>query len=192
MIRIVSGTLRGRKLHVPQAGARPTSERVRAAIFDALRGHIDLAGARVLDLYAGSGALGVEAISRGAETAVLVEHAPIAVRALRANIASLGLDERVRIQAGKVRQVLAGPAPARPYDLVLADPPYDIGGEEVEDVLAKLVAGGWLAEEGVLVLERASRAAATPWPPGLEPVKNYSYGDTRVEFAVPEMLSSGL
>ncbi|MGL6236072.1 MAG: 16S rRNA (guanine(966)-N(2))-methyltransferase RsmD [Segniliparus sp.] len=183
MIRIVSGTLRGRRLQVPQAGARPTSERVRAAIFDALRSHIDLDGARVLDLYAGSGALGVEAISRGAEAAVLVEHAPVAVKALRSNIASLGLGERVRIQAGKVRQVLAGQAPARPFDLVLADPPYDIGCDEVDDMLAKLAGGGWLDPEGMLVLERASRTAATTWPLGLELVKTYLYGDTRVEFA---------
>ncbi|EFV11998.1 16S rRNA (guanine(966)-N(2))-methyltransferase RsmD [Segniliparus rugosus] len=185
MIRVVSGALRGRRLQVPQAGARPTAERVRAAIFDALRSYIDLDEARVLDLYAGSGALGFEAVSRGAETAVLVEHAAVAVKALRANIASLGLEGRVRVQVGKVQQALAGHAPAEPYDLVLADPPYDIGGGEVADVLGKLASGGWIATDGMLVFERAARAAAPTWPDGLEPVKSYLYGDTRVEFARP-------
>lgn len=183
MIRLVSGRLRGRRIQVPQSGSRPTSERVRAAVFDALRGYVDLEEARVLDLYAGSGALAFEAVSRGAAAAVLVEQAAVAVRALRANVASLGLDGQARIQSGKVLQALAGPAPAQPYDVVLADPPYDIGQQEVDEVVLRLASEGWLDPDGILVLERSSRSAPTVWPEGLELARSYLYGDTRVEFA---------
>jgi 16S rRNA (guanine966-N2)-methyltransferase len=178
--RIVAGTAGGRRLKVPPKGTRPTSERVREALFNALETAGELDGAHVLDLYAGSGALGLEALSRGAADAVFVESDRRAVEVLRGNVAALGLGGTVR--AGQVEAVVAAPAPA-PFDLVLADPPYAVDAAALGKVLAALAAGGWLGGSALVVIERAARDGAPEWPPGFEPSREKKYGDTAVFWA---------
>lgn len=180
MTRIVAGVAGGRRLRVPPAGTRPTSDRVREALFSALAARLDFAGLRVLDLYAGSGALGLEALSRGAEFALLVESDRKAGAVIRANLAELGLPG-AELRAGSVAAVLATP-PADPFDLVFADPPYDLGVAAVEADLAAL-AHGWLAPEALVVVERSARGAEIGWPAGFHAEKPRRYGETRLELA---------
>lgn len=182
MTRIVAGTAGGRRLKVPPAGTRPTSDRVREALFSSIEARMDLAGARVLDLYAGSGALGLEALSRGAAAALLVESDRRAAAVLRANIAELGFgDAQVRI--GAVAQVL-GHGAADAYDLVFADPPYDLPTAAVQADLTALAAHGWLSEDALLLVERSARSAEIDWPAGFEARSARRYGETRIESAV--------
>ena len=173
--RIVAGTAGGRRLKVPPKGTRPTSERVREALFNALETAGELDGAHVLDLYAGSGALGLEALSRGAADALFVESDRRAVDVLRGNVAALGLGGTVR--AGQVETVVAAPAP-RPYDLVLADPPYAVDAAALGKVLASLAAGGRLGESALVVVERAARDGEPDWPEGYKPTHAKKNGDT--------------
>lgn len=176
----MAGTAGGRRLKVPPKGTRPTSERVREAVFNALETAGELDGSRVLDLYAGSGALGLEALSRGASDALFVEADRRAVDVLRGNIASLRLGGTVR--AGQVEAVVAAPAP-HAFDLVLADPPYDVGAAVLSKVLAALADGGWLGEGALVVVERAARDGEPDWPPGFAPARAKKYGDTAVYWA---------
>lgn len=186
MTRIVAGTAGGRTLAVPSSGTRPTSERVREALFSRLE-HLDaVEGARVLDLYAGSGALGLEAASRGAGRVVLVDTARGAVDVCRRNARSLGLADRVEVVADRVDRYLARVAPAdgppaETFDLVLLDPPYDLG----DAALATAVAGAarCTAPGGVVVVERSSRATAPVWPAPLVALADRRYGETQVWFA---------
>ncbi|WP_206787371.1 16S rRNA (guanine(966)-N(2))-methyltransferase RsmD [Amycolatopsis sp. MtRt-6] len=180
MTRIVAGTAGGRRLKVPPKGTRPTSERVREALFNALETAGELDGARVLDLYAGSGALGLEALSRGAADALFVESDRRAADVLRGNVAALGLGGTVR--AGPVEAVVAAPAPGA-YDLVLADPPYAVDAAALGSVLAALAANGWLGPSALVVVERAARDGEPDWPPGFEPARAKKYGDTAVFWA---------
>jgi 16S rRNA (guanine966-N2)-methyltransferase len=166
----------------PGEHIRPTADRVKESLFSAL-GPGRLVGARVLDLYAGSGALGLEALSRGAAQALLVDRDPAAARAIRANIESLGLDDRAELRCSAVATVVAAPAPAEPYDLALLDPPYDTPGAELEPVLARLVEGGWLAPEATVVVERATGSSPLRWPGGWGSTWERCYGDTLVLFA---------
>lgn len=181
MTRIVAGTARGRRLKVPAHGTRPTADQVREAVFSALAARVDLDGARVLDLYAGSGALGLEALSRGAEHVLLVEHDARAASVLTENARLVDLPGAV-VRRSTVAAALAG-APGAPYDLVVADPPYAVTDVAVAGVLAALLEGGWLAVDAVVVLERSSRAARTVWPEGLEATWSKVYGEARVEMA---------
>lgn len=178
MTRIVAGEARGRRLRVPAgAGTRPTSDRVREALFSALESALgSWSGVRVLDLYAGSGALGLEALSRGAVAAELVEVARSAVIALRHNVEQLALPG-ARVVFAKVERHVES-SPDEPFDVVLLDPPYPLPNAAVTDVLSSLVRRGWLAEEAVVVVERATRAGALSWPPGLEGVRERRYGET--------------
>jgi 16S rRNA (guanine966-N2)-methyltransferase len=178
--RIVAGTAGGRRLKVPPKGTRPTSERVREALFNALETAGEIDGARVLDLYAGSGALGLEALSRGASEALFVESDRRAVDVLRGNVAALGLGGTVR--AGQVETVVAAPASGE-FDLVLADPPYAVGAAALGKVLAALAEGGWLGTSALVVIERAARDGAPDWPPGFAPSREKKYGDTAVFWA---------
>lgn len=184
MTRIVAGAARGRRLTVPRGDAtRPTSDRVREALFSSLESALGpFVGLRVLDLYAGSGALGLEAMSRGAAYAMLVEADPAAVRAIKANIAAVGTD-RAEVVAGRVERVVATP-PAEPFDLVLADPPYDLGGNELTRVLAELTAG-WLTPGALLVVERPKRGEPVDWPPGLVHDRYRRYGETVLWYGRP-------
>ncbi len=149
---------------------------MREALFSALQSLTELPGARVLDLYAGSGALGLEALSRGAAHATLVEAAPSAVRVLRRNVAALGLPG-ADVRPVAVRAALVTPPP-QPYDIVLADPPYGLPDDQLAGVLAALAAPGWLAPAAVLVVERASRCSEPRWPAPLTRLLWRRYGDT--------------
>jgi 16S rRNA (guanine966-N2)-methyltransferase len=131
-----------------------------------------LVGRAFLDLYAGSGAVGLEAASRGASPVVLVESAPAALVAVRRNVTSLGLDT-VQVRAERVERVLASPPP-QPFDVVFLDPPY---AHAIDGALAALVGNGWLTSEAVVVAERSSRDPVT-WPPGLAADRSRRYGDS--------------
>ncbi len=173
-MRVTGGALRGRRLRAPRSGARPTSDRVREALFSRL----DVSGAEVLDLYAGSGALGIEAISRGARRAVFVDDAAASLAALRANLASLDLGGRSRVVAADAARALRrlGRAGER-FDLVLLDPPY--ASEEAERALRALVEAGLLRDAGLVVVE-GSRRHPVPVVAGLQRIDERSYGGTRL------------
>lgn len=181
MSRIIAGTLRGRRLAVPRAGTRPTSDRVREALFSALTASGDVDGAIVLDLFAGSGALGFEALSRGARRLLAVEASRTAADLVRANARALGV--RAEVHAGKVSTFLAKPPPVA-VDLVLMDPPYDYAGVDAD--LRTLATGGWLAPHARVVVERSTRTPAPVFPPGLADVQSRRYGETTVWFARAE------
>jgi 16S rRNA (guanine966-N2)-methyltransferase len=172
--RIISGVARGRRIETPKGnGTRPTSDRVREALFGSLDARGVLDGAVVLDLYAGSGALGLEAASRGAEQVVLVDNAREAVAVARRNAAALAL-AGVRVVQAPVLRYLAGPdVPAA--DLVLLDPPYALDEEALGTVLRAVDA---VAPEALVVVERDGRSPEPAWPQGWEPEGARRYGDT--------------
>jgi 16S rRNA (guanine966-N2)-methyltransferase len=173
--RIVAGEAGGRRLAVPPGDrTRPTSDRAREALFGSLAALLELTGARVLDLYAGSGAVGLEAVSRGAAAALLVDSDARAAATAKANVTALGLEQRVTVRRDRVERALA--AEPAPYDLVFADPPYGLGEDELARVLARL-AEGWLAADAVLVVERSSRGPGPRWPDGVEALKQRRYGE---------------
>lgn len=185
MTRIVAGSAGGRRIEVPAAGTRPTSERVREALFSRLEHLGVLDGARVLDLCAGSGALGLEAASRGAAEVALVDSAKGAVTVCQRNARSLGL-AGVRVVKASAAGYLAGAAEA-PVDLVLIDPPYGMDSAALSEILAPLARerDPWLAEGAVVVVERATRSGEPDWPPGLRRFASKKYGETTVWFAEP-------
>ncbi|PWW23223.1 16S rRNA (guanine966-N2)-methyltransferase [Geodermatophilus normandii] len=180
MTRLISGVAGGRRLKVPPSGVRPTGDRAREGLFNSLGTLLDLDGARVLDLYAGSGALGLEALSRGAAEVVLVENGPRVLPVLRANVAAVGLPG-ARVVAGSVPTVVGGAPPAR-FDLVLADPPYAVPAEDVTGVLTALVTGGWLARDAVVVVERSSRDEPFAWPTPLTGIRDRRYGEALLRY----------
>ena len=180
--RIIAGEAGGRRLAVPPGeGVRPTSDRVKESVFSAL-GPDQLVGARVLDLYAGSGALGLEALSRGAMAVLLVERDAAAARAIRANIEMLGFAERAVLRIAPVAAVLGGPAPEERFDLALLDPPYDLPSPELERAVHLLIAA-WVTPEATVVVERAAGSAPLRWPDGWGSTWERCYGDTLVLFA---------
>ncbi len=178
MTRIIAGRAGSLVLDVPGSGTRPTSDRVRESLFGALESADLLRGAAVLDLYAGSGALGLEAASRGAASVDLVEKAGSAAAVARRNVAkvtkALGRDAALRVHAMSVRAYLR--SASGPFDLVFLDPPYDIAEGELTaalEVLAPLLAPG-----ASVVVERASRSPRPSLPNALVPVRDKRYGDT--------------
>ncbi|MEV4659605.1 16S rRNA (guanine(966)-N(2))-methyltransferase RsmD [Micromonospora sp. NPDC049301] len=179
MTRIVAGTLGGRRIAAPPgAGTRPTSDRVREALFSAVQAEVDLDGARFADLYAGSGAVGLEALSRGARHVLLVESDARAARVIRENVAALRAGAAVRLVTGKVATVLAAGPDGGPYDVVFADPPYAVPDAEITALLTTLVDGGWLASGALVVLERSSRTGPVEWVDGITPERSRRYGET--------------
>lgn len=188
MTRIISGTAGGRTLRTPEGAAtRPTSDRVREALFSRLEHRDLLSGACVLDLYAGSGALGLEAASRGARLVLLVESNRKAVSVIRANIKAVGLPG-VRVLADAALRVLAGGPPSGiRMDLVLLDPPYDVREDALTEVLTALVEREWLAPDAFVVVERSTRSPQPTWPKGLELSGEKRYGETTVWFAEPAL-----
>lgn len=185
MTRIVAGAMGGRRIEVPRSGTRPTSERVREALFARLEHYGVLDGARVLDLCAGSGALGLEAASRGAGDVTLVDSSRTATDTCRRNIRALGLNEVTAVTA-KAATFLTGAAGA-PVDLVLIDPPYDLTQEELTGILTPLARGEdpWLAPGAVVVVERSTRSPEPAWPQGLGRFADKRYGETTLWFAEP-------
>lgn len=178
MTRVIAGIAGGRRLAVPPGkGTRPTSDRVREGLFSAVWARLgDLDGARVADLYAGSGAVGLEALSRGAAHVLLVESDARAARTIRANAATLGLPG-AEVAADKVERVLASEPAGGPYDLVFLDPPYAVTDTTVTAHLNALRDNGWLTPGALVVVERATRGAPLEWPPGYEPGRARRYGE---------------
>jgi 16S rRNA (guanine966-N2)-methyltransferase len=185
--RVIAGAARGRRLAVPPAGTRPTSDRVREAVFSAVESRLGaLGGLHVADLYAGSGAVGLEALSRGAGHVLLVERDRRAHEVVRANVTTVGLAGAVVLGADVGTLVQhAPPGTARPpYDLVFLDPPYDVPDADVVQVLEGLASHGWLAGGSLVLVERARRGSALAWPDGYEADKDRTYGETLVRSAL--------
>jgi 16S rRNA (guanine966-N2)-methyltransferase len=204
--RVIAGEAGGRRLAVPDGrDTRPTSDRAREGLFATISSMVgSLAGARVLDLYAGSGAVGLEALSRGAEHVLLVEYGARAARVIRENIEAIGLPGAVLV-ADRVERVLArGPGPAGGqdgaapaggqdstaqdrYDVVFADPPYALADAGVSRILILLAARGWLAPGALVIVERATRSGPPNWPDGFVPDRARRYGEATFWYGlVPE------
>jgi len=184
MLRIVGGRLGGRRINAPPGRhTRPTADKVREAIFNTLATLTDLEGAAVLDLFAGSGALGIEALSRGAAHCTFVESHARTAAGIRANLALLELPATAAaVITARVETWLQHPALAQPVSVVLADPPYAYG--EHDALLAALAGSGVLAREAVIVLETAEGEVLAP-PPRLEVLRTKGYGDTQVSYLIP-------
>ena len=188
MARVIAGEAGGRRLAVPDGrDTRPTSDRAREGLFATISSIVgSLAGARVLDLYAGSGAVGLEALSRGAEHVLMVEHGARAAHVIRQNIEAIGLPGAA-VVAGRVERVLArgpgrdGPGQDGPgehrYDVVFADPPYAMPEAEVTRMLRALAEQGWLAPGALVIVERATRSGSLNWPDGFVPDRVRRYGE---------------
>ena len=193
MTRIVAGFAGSLTLQVPKSGTRPTSDRVREAIFSALDARNAIRGSRVLDLYAGSGALGLEAISRGASSAVLVERSASAAQVCRRNAAALTAAARsavrhpdsplpsIDVRATAVSSYLSGAA--GPFDVVFIDPPYDVSDDDVFDVLTALLPA--LSDDAVVCLERSARGPQPSLPDGLVLERRKDYGETAIFWLAP-------
>ena len=178
MARVIAGEAGGRRLAVPDGrDTRPTSDRAREGLFATISSMVgSLAGARVLDLYAGSGAVGLEALSRGAEHVLLVEYSARAARVITENIEAIGLPGAV-LAAERVERVLArGPDQDR-YDVVFADPPYALADTAVSRVLTLLAEQGWLAPGALVIVERATRSGPLSWPDGFAADRERRYGE---------------
>lgn len=179
MTRIVAGVAGGRRLAVPSS-ARPTTDRVREALFNVLASRIDFDGLRVLDLYAGSGALGLEALSRGADSVLFVDADRRAAEVIARNIATVGLPG-ASVRRAAVSTLVE--AAAAPVDLVFADPPYDVPAADVEKVVAALERHGWVADGAIVVVERPASSTPLTWPAHWDAWPVRRYGDTRLEAA---------
>ena len=183
MTRIIGGVAGGRRLAVPPSGTRPTSDRVREALFSALDHEFDWSQTHVADFYSGSGALGLEAASRGAAHVVLVDNSRAAATIMRANIDVVGLPSVDLVTADAQFLVAsAPPSSISPRDLVLLDPPYDVATDAVVSVLSDLGANGWLAAQALVVVERGIRCDPITWPEGFVPIRERKYGDTVLWF----------
>ena len=181
MTRVIAGQAGGRRLAVPAGrDTRPTSDRAREGLFGTITSLAPLAGARVLDLYAGSGAVGLEALSRGAAHVLLVESSPRASQVIAQNVAALGLPG-AEVVTDRVERVLArGPADGRAggrYGIAFADPPYATADAAVTRMLSCLTSRDWLAPGALVIIERATRSGPVTWPDGIEPDRERRYGE---------------
>ncbi|MFC7258104.1 16S rRNA (guanine(966)-N(2))-methyltransferase RsmD [Streptomyces lutosisoli] len=179
MTRVIAGAAGGRRLAVPPGtGTRPTSDRAREGLFSTWQSLLGgpLHGERVLDLYAGSGAVGLEALSRGAGHTLLVEADARAAKVIRENVTSLGLPG-AEVRSGKAEQIIQAPAPADPYDLVFLDPPYAVSDDDLREILLTLRTQGWLAAEALVTVERSTRGGEFGWPDGFEAIRARRYGE---------------
>jgi 16S rRNA (guanine966-N2)-methyltransferase len=177
--RVIAGEAGGRRLAVPDGReTRPTSDRAREGLFATVASIVGpLAGTRVLDLYAGSGAVGLEALSRGASHVLLVESGARATAVIRQNIEALGLPGATLI-TDRVERVLAHSPPGdERYDVAFADPPYAMAGAEISRVLSLLADEGWLARDALVIVERATRSGPVRWPDGFVPDRARKYGE---------------
>jgi len=190
--RVIAGEAGGRRLAVPAGrDTRPTSDRAREGLFGTVASIMGpLTGARVLDLYAGSGAVGLEALSRGARHVLLVESGDRASRVIRQNIEAIGLPG-AELAADRVARVLArGPSGDR-YDLVFADPPYALDGDEVAAMLSALADRAWLAPGALVIVERATRSGPLSWPDGFVPDRARRYGEATIWYGLVPSNSIG-
>ena len=178
MTRIIGGTAGGRRLETPRGSAtRPTSDRVREALFSAIESRTgSLDGLRFLDLYAGSGAVGLEAWSRGAGVVTMVEQDRRTAALVSRNASTLGFS-KARVIAASVHTLLQTP-PAAPYDLVFSDPPYPMPDADVASDLEALVAHGWLVPGALVIVERAAKRSQVTWPDGIVEDRTKRYGET--------------
>lgn len=179
MTRVIAGRAGGRRLAVPPGtGTRPTSDRAREGLFSTWQSLLGgpLEGERVLDLYAGSGAVGLEALSRGAGHALLVEADARAARIIRENVKTLGLPG-AEVRSGKAEQIVQGSAPTDPYDLVFLDPPYAVSDDDLREILLTLRTQGWLAAEALVTVERSTRGGEFSWPDGFDAIRARRYGE---------------
>ena len=185
-MRVIAGRLGGRRLGAPRGQAtRPTSDRVREALFSALESALgSLEGLRVLDLYAGSGAVGLEAMSRGAGVATLVEGDRRTARLVQQNADDLGF-RRAEVVAAPVEKAVALP-PRAPYDVAFLDPPYALGDPDLSRVLDSLAGNGWLTRGAIVVVERSSRGDEPGWPPGITGERHKEYGETMLWYATAD------
>lgn len=179
MTRIIAGSVGGRRIAVPPKGTRPTTDRVREAIFGKLDAEAVLKGARVLDAFAGSGALGIEALSRGASHSTFVDSAPAAVKVIGANLRDLGLEDVGSVVRADVLAHLK--FEGERFDVALLDPPYDLPARHLTAVLATLPRR--LAPGARIVLEWSSRGAVPVWPPSVVPGETRKYGETTIHYA---------
>jgi 16S rRNA (guanine966-N2)-methyltransferase len=177
-VRVIAGSAKGIRLAPVPPGVRPVSDRAREGLFSSIGPEV--AGASVLDLYAGTGAMAIEALSRAAERAVLVERDRAAVRSIRSNLERTGLEARARVVAGDVRGFVEDdPPPEAPFDLVLLDPPYEVEGPELNAVLEGAL-GRLAAARGVGVLTRRRRSSMPVIPVNWVATRRLEYGDTLV------------
>ena len=178
MTRIIGGAAGGRRIKAPAGErTRPTSDRVREALFSSIESALgSITGLRFLDLYAGSGAVGLEARSRGAGVVTLVEHDRRTAALIRDNVRTLGFSQ-VDVVSSTVGSLLAG-TPTAPYDVVFADPPYPLETKRVEADVVALCDHGWLATGALLVVERSRRSDGPAWPAGIEALRSRDYGET--------------
>jgi 16S rRNA (guanine966-N2)-methyltransferase len=179
MTRIIAGEFGGRRIAVPASGTRPTTDRVREALFSRLESANALKGAHVVDLFAGSGALGLEAMSRKAASVTLVESATPAARVIEANVLDLGLGTRARVIKERALQYLRRTKDT--YTLAFIDPPYNIARGDLADVLEAL--GHRLEPDANVVVEWSKRALFPEWPASIAPISTKDYGDTVLHFA---------
>ncbi|WP_124054660.1 16S rRNA (guanine(966)-N(2))-methyltransferase RsmD [Arcanobacterium ihumii] len=187
MTRIVAGTAGGRNLKVPKSGTRPTSERVREALFSRLDHYGYIRNCAVLDLFAGSGALGLEAASRGASSVVCVEAAGSAAKIITDNARVTGL--KITVLNQKVETYLVSQA-VPTFDLIFIDPPYAYTEDELAQVLGLAVLH--VAEDGMIVVERDKKSPEPQWPSGFELDDERKWGDTRVWSAIRSELGHKL
>lgn len=185
-MRVISGTARGRRLWVPRGGAiRPATDRLKESLFNIL---VTVEEETVLDLYAGTGSLAIEALSRGAAHAVLVEKTPEGIGAIECNLRSCGFQDRATVVRGGVVQALGGGRVLAhaPYHLVFCDPPYSVGNDELGAVAERLAEPGTLASGARLAYERRTGDEAPPLPDGWAWLMQRSYGQTTLHIAEPE------
>ena len=178
-MRVIAGSAKGTRLVRVPAGVRPVSDRAREGLFSSLGDLVE--GARVLDLYAGTGALGVEALSRGASEAVFVDRSPAAVEAVRENLARTTLGDRATVERSEVRRFLERrPSDRGGFDIVFLDPPYEAGRDELDPVLSLLDAKPLLSDGFSVVLSRGSRSSNSVIPLHWSVARRLSYGDSVV------------
>jgi 16S rRNA (guanine966-N2)-methyltransferase len=178
MTRVIAGSAGGRRLAVPPGnGTRPTSDRAREGLFSSWESFLGgLAGVRMADLYAGSGAVGLEALSRGAAHALLVEADPRAARTVRGNVRTLGLPG-AEVRVGRAEHLVRDERPEAPYDLVFLDPPYAVTDDDLREILLTLRTQGWLSDDALVTVERSTRGGEFDWPAFIRPLRSRRYGE---------------